>query len=697
MPSISSSKKDSPIETLQNRELLAQFLKKEIQDHEQTKEKLSILAQFPEENPTPILRVTPQGQILYANPAAIPLLTAWDCHESSFLPPLWLETLQTCLEESECQYLEVQAGQRLYSFLISPFGNTQTLYLNGQDITERKKYEDQLLLLASVFEHSGEGIIIANHKMIVQRVNPGYEEITGYLEEEVTGKPPRLFEMGKKDTPLVLELRQSLSQEGAWQGEVWIQRKNGEAFPIRLSIRAIRNSKDVITHYIGSFHDITEIKRTEFKMEYQAYHDALTGLPNRLLFNDRLEKSLQSAQRHQQKLAVLFLDLDNFKDVNDSLGHQVGDLLLKSVSQKLLQCCREEDTVARLGGDEFVIILNKVQDHRDPIKVANRILQSLSQKIRLENHEIYAGVSIGISLFPEDGSDVDTLMRSADAAMYNAKKQGKNNYSLFTQAMGTKALKRLAMEYALHQALEKNEFTLHYQPKIETQTGKIVGTEALLRWNHSEKGLIPPADFIPLAEDTGLIIPIGQWVLRTACEQTKAWLDAGYSNLPVAVNLSAVQFQSENLLQSIQNILQETGLPAHYLNLEITENTVMANVKDSSQVLAKLSEMGVTISLDDFGTGYSSLSYLKKFSIDTLKIDRSFLEDLPDNAEDVAIAKAILSMAGSLKIRVVAEGVEREEQMQFMTDNHCDEVQGFLFSKPLPAEDFISWVQAREG
>jgi diguanylate cyclase (GGDEF)-like protein/PAS domain S-box-containing protein len=438
---------------------------------------------------------------------------------------------------------------------------------------------------------------------------------------------------------------------------------------------------------LGTAFDITERKWAEDQIKDIAYHDALTGLPNRLLFNDRLSMALAQAHRHNQRLAVLFLDLDRFKVINDSLGHTLGDRLLQAVGERLVFSVREGDTVARLGGDEFTLLLPGAGRPLDLAKFAEKVLEALKQPFGLEGHELFVTASMGISLYPEDGIDPETLVKNADTAMYRAKDQGRDNYQLYTAAMNATALERLGMENALRKALIQGELEIYYQPLLDLASGTVYGVEALLRWRHPERGLILPAEFIPLAEITGLIVPMGPWILKTACAQAKKWQDAGHPQLCLSVNLSARQFQQPDLVELVTRVLDETGLPPRSLELEITESNAMQNAETTTQTLRALKALGVRLSIDDFGIGYSSLSYLKRLPIDTLKIDQSFVRDMTTDADDAAIVTAVIAMAQTLKLAVVAEGVEVEEQLAFLAARRCDRMQGFLFSRPLPAED----------
>jgi diguanylate cyclase (GGDEF)-like protein len=431
------------------------------------------------------------------------------------------------------------------------------------------------------------------------------------------------------------------------------------------------------------------------EIEHLAYHDALTGLPNRPLFVDRLIVSIAQAHRNNAKLAVLFLDLDRFKDINDSLGHTLGDSMLKSVAERIRRCVREGDTVARFGGDEFTLLIPRVDHVEDAAKIAQKIIETLKIPFLIQEHELFVTTSIGISLFPEDGLDPETLVRNADTAMYRAKEQGRDNYQLYAPAMNARALERLALENMLRKALSHQELVLYYQPLVDTETRAITGVEALIRWNHPERGLLLPAHFISVAELSGLILPIGQWVLRTACRQIRAW-ERHHDALTVSVNLSARQFQQSDLVEQVRSAILETGIEPWRLQLEITESNAMQNAENTIYTLRELKALGVRIAMDDFGTGYSSLSYLKRFPIDTLKLDASFINDVTTDASDAAIVSGVIAMAHSLHIEVVAEGVETEAQLEFLMHHHCDVIQGYLFSVPLPADDVERFLAERK-
>lgn len=433
------------------------------------------------------------------------------------------------------------------------------------------------------------------------------------------------------------------------------------------------------------------------EIEHLAYHDALTGLPNRPLFIDRLIVALAQANRAHQKLAVFFLDLDRFKDINDSLGHTMGDTLLKAVAERVRRCVREGDTVARFGGDEFTLLIPKIENIEDAAKIALKINETLKIPFFVNERELFVTTSIGVSIFPADGADPETLVRNADTAMYRAKEQGRDNYQLYAPAMNAQALERLALESALRKALTNDELVLHYQPQIAAQSGAIIGVEALVRWQHPELGLLSPAHFITVAEKSGLIVPIGEWILRTACRQIRAWQRKIDQEFTVAVNLSARQFQQPDLVDMIRSALHETGVEPPALEVEITESNAMQNAENTMYTLRELKALGVRISMDDFGTGYSSLNYLKRFPIDTLKLDKSFIKDVTTDPSDAAIVSAVIQLAHSLKLIVVAEGVERQDQLDFLRRQHCDNIQGYLFSKPLPADQLEAFINERKA
>lgn len=554
---------------------------------------------------------------------------------------------------------------------------------------------------AQVTLHSiGDAVITTDAAGTVDYLNPGAEDLTGWKVEEAKGQPLSLiFHIINEKTEEVLEnpVKRCL-QEGRIVGlanHTVLVHRDGHRFAIEDSAAPIRNSEGQIIGVVLVFHDVSEKRSLLQQMFHQSYHDPLTDLPNRIMFNDRLNRALAHAHRNNELATVMFLDLDRFKLVNDMLGHAMGDQLLKEVACRLSKSIRENDTIARFGGDEFTLLLQQINQEEDSAKVAQKILQSLEDPFVLSSHEFHVSASIGIVVYPNDGEDAETLMKHAETAMYRAKDEGRNNYQLFTPSMNARIRERLAMETSLRRALERQEFVVFYQPQVNIKAGTIKGTEALIRWQHPERGLVSPMEFIPLAEETGLIMPVGEWVLQTACAQNKAWQDAGIPPIRVTVNLSACQFQQKNLVEMITRVLSETGLAPKWLELEITESTAMQDVDFTISMLRDLREMGIRIAIDDFGTGYSSLNYLKRFPIHTLKIDRSFINDITDNREDAAIVTSIIVLAQNLNLKVIAEGVETEEQLSFLEQRQCYEMQGYLFSRPVPTSDFE--VLLRQG
>lgn len=556
-----------------------------------------------------------------------------------------------------------------------------------RDIRERRKAEEKLRLSAKVFESSRDAIIISDHENKIISVNHAFTDITGYEARDAIGKNPKILQSGRHNEAFYQLLWSDLNSKGFWQGEIWNRRKSGEIFPEWISISLVYDDAGEISHYIAIFSDISDIKTTEAHIEFLANYDPLTQLPNRRLFIDRLDQAIKTASREKSRLAVLFFDLDHFKTINDSLGHSIGDQMLIEVGVRISDCMREIDSVSRLSGDEFAAVISDISEIGDVITVVNKTIEVIRNTFKIGEYELHVTISIGISIYPDDGENYEILLKNADTAMYCAKSSGRDNFEFFSPSMSTQALERLALEGSLRKAVENNELLVFYQPQIQVDTGKIVGMEALLRWPHPEMGMIPPDKFIPLAEETGLIIPIGKWVLTEACRQNKAWQDQGLVTVPVAVNLSAVQFRQHNLLEIVQETLFETGLKARFLELELTEGLLMDCSEYNVTLLREFRQLGVHLSIDDFGTGYSSLSYLKRFPINKLKIDRSFSMDLPKDRNNAAITSAIISLGHDLGMCVIAEGVEDEKQFNFLQAHQCDEIQGYLFSKPVPPEE----------
>jgi diguanylate cyclase (GGDEF)-like protein/PAS domain S-box-containing protein len=562
----------------------------------------------------------------------------------------------------------------------------------GANELERISKEGQLQLAANVFENITEGVVVTDTEGTIVAMNKAVSKIFGYSEEEVLGQNPRLWKSQHHENVFYQDMWNSLINTRYWQGEIWNRRKSGDVFPCQMTITGLRNEDNTLSNYVSVFSDISLVKESQDKLKYLAQYDQLTNLPNRRLLLDRLEHAIYIAERNEHTLGLLLLDLDNFKEVNDSLGHKSGDLLLIQVATRLLACVRESDTVARLGGDEFVVLLPDIKYAENVIKVTQKILERLTDPFTIEGHEVLISASIGITISPDDGTQADTLLKNADTAMYHIKHMEKNDFQFFTASMQEHIVRRLDLISELRLAMEKEQFLLYYQPKMDLNTNRITGMEALIRWQHPDERMINPADFIPLAEETGIIVPLGKWVLAQACRQAKKWQEEGLTSLRVSVNLSARQFQDEELVQMVEDTIQDTGIEAGLVELEITETTIMQDIERTINTLWQLRNIGVLLSIDDFGTGYSSLNYLKRFPLDILKIDRSFVLDISKDSNDRAVVEAIVSLSRHLKMKVVAEGVETEEQLEFLKKQKCHEIQGYYLAKPLPADEFKKFV-----
>ncbi len=556
------------------------------------------------------------------------------------------------------------------------------------DITERKQLEVRVQQAATVFDSTADGVTITAPDGCILAVNRAFTEITGYTEAEALGHNPRLLRSGYHDDAFYRRMWATITRDGRWQGELWNKRKDGRVFPQWLTITAVKNQSGQVIHYVGVFSDTSAIKKAQEQIDHQAQHDPLTGLPNRLRLEDRLHRATQRACSDHTSFALLFINLDRFKSINDTFGHHLGDRVLCKIAERLSRLTRASDTLARLGGDEFLIILEDIAQPAEAVRLAEQILKNLRDCPVTLEQDFYIGASIGISLFPQDGDDASTLIRNADVAMYRAKERGRNTCEFFTQELPTFSLERFQLEASLRQGIGRDELRVYLQPQFSLRSGKLIGAEALVRWQHPELGLLAPGHFIAIAEDSGLIVPLGEWVQRAACAQWALWVAAGRNPGVLSLNVSGIEFRRGHIIESLRTTLAQTQLPAPLLELEITESAIMSHAESSIQMLNELRLMGVSLAIDDFGTGYSSLAYLKRLPLNKLKVDQSFVRGLPGDAEDGAITRAVIALGHSLQLKVIAEGVETEEQRAFLTAEGCDEMQGYLRGKPVPFDEF---------
>ncbi|MEH7125246.1 EAL domain-containing protein [Bacillus sp. JJ1532] len=558
------------------------------------------------------------------------------------------------------------------------------------------RVSQQIKLAERILQNTSEGVMITDGKSRIISVNPAFEIVTGYTKEEVVGKNPNILQSGIHDEQFYKHMWNQIYENGYWKGEIWNKRKNGDVFLEWITISSIKDEEGYITNFVAVFSDITDRKHAEDQLRYLAHNDSLTGVANRYSLNKRLEDLIYTAEKYNQLLAVLFLDLDRFKQINDTLGHNYGDMLLKKVSTRLKGLLKNKDMIARLGGDEFVIVLPNLKHPKEAVHMAEMIIEEFTKSFHLNMQEVYVSTSIGISLYPLDGTDIETLLRTADKAMYEAKSGGRNQFELYHNKMHHNESRQMKMENDLRKAIERNEFFLVYHPIIDAKTNKVVSLEALVRWKQEEFGLVPPSEFIPLAEESGLIIPISEWIIQKACEDLKAIHLQGNPKLRMSVNISAIHFNQDNFVKSIGEIFQRTNVNPNYIDFELTESMIMPKASETVDKLVKLKQLGVKLSIDDFGTGYSSLSYLNRFPLDTLKIDQSFIRRISIYEEDSSIVEAIITMAHRLHLKVVAEGVENKKQYDFLKKEQCDFIQGFYISKPIPLHKLLTFLTSWE-
>lgn len=622
---------------------------------------------------------------------------AWSCSAHPLITIDEEDTLYQaylCLQEHKIRHLIVQNSQKkvagvlslqhiLSDIEIAYFQKLESVLVERDNALEQSKRN--LIFAEKIIESSLDSIMVTNAKSIILSVNAAFTRLTGYTEEEVIGKSSNILSSGKHDKAFYQKMWQNLLADKTWQGEIWNKKKCGDLYPEWLTIVQINESDSTEPLYAAIFSDITQRKLAEKRIHALAFYDELTGLPNRRLFNDRFEVALSTAHRNQQLVAVLFLDLDRFKQINDNLGHNIGDEILISTAKRIQSNIKEGDTVSRFGGDEFVILLTEMTSLKDIVSVIERIVNVLNEPHQLETLELQITCSIGASVYPDDGVGVDTLLKQADTAMYKAKDEGRNSYQLYSPEMNIISMERLITQNFLRGALKKNEFELYYQLQVNSVTEKVVGIEALLRWNHPDLGRVSPAHFIPMAEELGLIVEIDRWVLTQACQQRKVWQQQGFDCGRIAINISPQHFK-HNLIDSIEFALQKSGLSPSLLEIEVTENCFIENIKHASSTLQQIRQLGIKNSIDDFGTGFSSLSYLTQLPFDTLKIDASFISKLPADLKQCQIVKSVIAMAKGLDLTLVGEGVETAEQAIFLADNGCDVIQGYLYSIPENAE-----------
>lgn len=571
----------------------------------------------------------------------------------------------------------------------------QDAYVIGvRDITERKTFDLAQRLANAVFDSTREGLIVTDLNKLIVRINPAFTEITGFSEDEVLGKNPRILNSGQHSQEFYEAMWANIASVGYWQGEIWNRRKNGDIFPALESVTVLKNASGVVSNYVAIFADISSLKKSQSDLEYLAHYDPLTRLPNRLLLIPNLQHCILRSQRNGKYLALLMIDLDRFKDINDSFGHLAGDELLQLVAGRLSTQRRELDTVSRMGGDEFTVLLEDIGEAENAARVANEIIDSLSEPYRLANGiEVRIGASVGISIFPGHGDTAELMLQQADSALYKAKAEGRGRFVYFSESLTVAARDRLDLEVKLRHAIDHGQLRVYYQPHVDVASGRIVGAEALVRWQSPTEGLISPARFIHVAEECGLIGEIDNWVLRETCLQGQRWISAGFKSVTLAVNLSAYQFLQGDIGLSVAQVLKDTGFPAMYLELELTESVLMKREAEAILILHQLRALGVQLAIDDFGTGYSSLAYLKLFPLDVLKIDKRFIDDVPLHRDDMEIVTAIIAMAHSLRLKVLAEGVENTDQLAFLKAQGCDLFQGYLTSQPVPAAEFERFLE----
>lgn len=691
------------------------WVRVDMTDARSREQELRKLSRALEQNPAAVVITDINGLIEYINPKAEEIsgyslqevlgerpsiFSSGDISPTNY-QDMWRQMLDGKVWQGT--FLNRRKNRQLYweaatiSAVRDPLGEITHFVAVKEDITERRSTEEQLRMNAAVFETTNEGIMITSPDTRIISVNPAFTEITGFTAEEVVGKTPQVFQAKRQTEINYKEMWKILEQNHSWSGEIWNQRRDGTTYPQWLSIAAVRNSDGVLEQYVAVFSDMSQRKADEEKIRQQANYDALTELPNRIMLKRELQQVLTHCKEQKTACALLFIDLDRFKAVNDTLGHSVGDNMLQQVSQRLASVIRENDFLARFGGDEFVIVLQDIAEPEDAAHRAKRVIDALRPPFQLAGRTLYIGASVGISCYPSDAENGEAMLRHADMAMYLAKDSGRNQHQFFNTKMREHIRNQTDLEQSMRHAIAHEEFELFYQPIYSCEESKVTAAEALIRWHHPERGLISPAEFIPLAEETGLIQPIGLWVFKQACEQLKEWKDQGIDNLAVSVNVSSSQRHLGFNAQVAKEIIAKAGADPTKIIFEITETMFLESSNEAISWLNQLKELGAKLAIDDFGTGYSSLSYLKQFPIDKLKIDRAFIRDLPDNAEDASLVNAIAAMSKSLGLELIAEGVETIEQFKYLEQLNCQNIQGFLLSKPIPADELPSAIRQIEA
>jgi len=662
----------------------------DISERKKAIENIKSVAKFPEENPEPVLRINYNGDILYNNPSSNYLLDNWNATKTKKAPKSWFNIINICQETREYQYYEEEINQKIFSWLLYPSKLEDYINCYGRNITEQKKTEKVLKQSAQVFNNISEGIMICNEHDEIIALNPAFTDITQYKIDDLNGKSPSILETAESNYS-ISQIKSAVISDGNWSGEFSFKKKNGETVPVHLSLSSVKH-EEMVSNLIFVVSDLGERKKAQEHIHNLSYFDPLTNLPNRLHVHERLFDIIDEAQTANQIVSIIYLDLNRFKTINESLGHKTADKALSLVAKRLSDIVPNEAFLGRMGGDEFIIINQDNIVKNEDNYVVSAITQMFKESFELQGEETFISATIGVSHFPENGKTVDTLIKHAESAVAFAKRE-ERSFVIYSDELLTTNKDHIKFETSLRKALERNEYVLYYQPKIDLKTKNIVGLEALIRWIHPETGLVPPGNFIPLLEETGLIVPVGEWVIKESCRQINQWEKENIEPVNISVNLSGKQFNQENMVSSVTNILRAAEVSPKMIELEVTESTIMRQYDKVIGILNELHDQEFQISIDDFGTGYSSLAYLKHFPIDVLKIDRSFVMEIPDDKDDTAIVNTIISMGHNLNLKVIAEGVETEEQVNTLSQLGCELAQGFYFSKPLPANEISKMLK----